>query len=173
MIQSVWAINPDGERLDLNLASSSEEEGIVVFNMTGLGPPVATINGTGGPNFDGLRVASVRADARYLVITLAVSKQGVQEEQARRTIYKYFPVKQEITFGITTDTKNLSISAFVESNEFNQFAQVENAVISLTCPAPYFSEVHELSVLLRRGGAIFEFPVWNPRIYNHKMQLLQ
>lgn len=165
MIESIWAKNSDGDRLDLNLALSGEQEALVVFSMTGLGPPAATINGTGGPNFDGLRVNSARTDARYIVLTLAVPVSGEREEDARQKVYTYFPIKQTITFGIKTDREELVTQAYIESNEGALFSKVENFVITLLCPMPYFEDYHAMSVKLNSwpaGDPKFEFPFYNP-----------
>ena len=166
MIQTIWVKNPSGNILELNLRSSDQEVGLIVFNLTGLGPPKATVNSSGGPNFDGVRVTSVGADARHLLLTLAVANGLILEEDAKQKIYTFFPIKQEITFGIKTDRKDVYISAIVEENEFNQFAKVENAVISLFCPAPYFIDNVETKLLLSRDAAIplFEFPFKNDSI---------
>lgn len=164
MIRTVWTTNPSGETLVLNLRSSQEDLGLLIFNLTGLGPPKATVNAQGGPNFHGTRVSSVRTDYRNLVLTLAVVGSAVDvEEAAKQLVYKHFPIGQLITFGILTDRKNVYLDAIVESNEFNQFAQVENAVISLYCSNPYFIDITDRIVDI--GGdsvnPLFEFPFSN------------
>lgn len=166
MINTVWVENPNGDVLELNLRSSDLEHGLLIFNMSGLGPPAATVNGSGGPNFDGIRVSSVGAEARHVVMTLAVSANGMAEEEAKQKIYTFFPIKQEIVLGIKTDTKDVYISAYVESNEFNQFAKIENAELSLFCPAPYFIDSVEIKLLLSRDAAVplFEFPFMNDSV---------
>ena len=122
-IEQVWIQNPSGEYLELNLATSGEDEGLVVFSMEGLGSPAATVNGQGGPNFDGIRVSSVQVDARHIVLTLAVSETGYPEEEARKKIYNYFPIKQNILVGIKTDLKDVYTTAIVETLEMNAFAK--------------------------------------------------
>lgn len=163
MIRSLWVINPNGERLDLNLASSGQYTGLVVFNLEGLGPPVASVNGVGGPGFDGIRVNSVRADSRTLSLSLAVQGFGSVEESAKALIYKFFPIKRSIIFGVETDAISLFTEAYVEQNEFNQFAKVENATISLICANPYFKELaeREYSITASSGIPQFQFPFSN------------
>ena len=163
MIQTVWVKNPSGSILELNLRNSGEDHGLVIFNMSGLGSPKATVNGQGGPNFDGVRVNSLRVDARHMTMTLGVQGTGMIEEAAKDLIYTYFPVKQQVILGIETDTKDVYIPAIVESNEFNQFAKIENAVISLYCSFPYFIDRLEENVIISPDSAIplFEFPFSN------------
>ena len=176
MIQTVWSQNSNGNILELNLRSSDREVGLLIFNLEGLGPPKATVNGSGGPNFDGIRVSSVGADARHLLITLAVvSGRPELEEEAKKKIYTYFPIKQEITFGIKTDAKDVYIPAIVESNEFNQFSKVENAVISLFCPNPYFIDVKEQQIILSGDlvTPLFEFPFESDSNYVYVFDTLE
>lgn len=163
MIKTVWVQNPSGAILDLNLRSSGDDHGLLIFNMTGLGPPKANVNGQGGPNFDGVRVNSTRVNERHITLTLAVQGTDLIEENAKDKIYTYFPIKQQILLGVETDTKDVYIPAIVESNEFNQFAKVENAVISLYCAYPYFIDLEVNRVLIRSDAVIplFEFPFEN------------
>lgn len=163
MIKTVTIENPSGSTLELNLRRSGETVGLLIFNIEGLGPPQATVSGTGGPNFDGIRANSVRADARHLLITLAITKGGELEEDAKQRIYSHFPVKKEIVFGIKTDRKDVYIPAFVESNEFSQFSSVENAIISLFCPNPYFLDKLSKSIIVDPFSGVpnFECPFSN------------
>lgn len=141
MIETLRITNPFGTTLILNLASSDREEGLVVFNIAGFGPPKATVTGQGGPNFDGTRISGITVDPRHIVLTLAVGGSGATEEEAKQKIYDFFPIKQEVTLRITTATKDVYTTAIVETNEMNQFAKVENAVIGLYCNYPYFMDM--------------------------------
>ena len=123
--------------LTLNLASSGEDEGLVVFNIAGLGSPKATVNGSGGPSFDGVLVDSVKTDARHILLTLAITPGGDQGAKKDK-IYKYFPIKRQILFGVATPSKNVETLAYIENVEMNLFSKVANAVISLYCEEPFF-----------------------------------
>jgi hypothetical protein len=162
-IQTIWVQNPNDNILQLNLRSSEFDHGLLIFNLEGLGSPKATVNSTGGPNFDGTRVSSVRTDSRHLILTLAVTGRGDLEEEAKDKIYTYFPVKKQIILGIKTDRKDVYIPAIVESNDFGQFAKVENAVIGLYCANPYFLDVLEQTVNIGADSVVplFEFPFEN------------
>lgn len=138
MIQTIKITNPNSEQLSLVLRTSEQDHGILVFNLEGLGSPKATVSGLSGPTYDGIRGYFVIADARHILLTLAVSSRGDAEEVSKKKIYDYFPVKEQIKFQVLTDTTEVYIWAIVESVEMNQFSKVENAVISLYCPDPYF-----------------------------------
>lgn len=163
MIRSLWIENASGDRLDIDLRESSNQLGFTVFNLDGLGSPKATINGQGGPNFDGIRANSIQVDARQIVMTLAVTGIADREEAAKALIYQFFPLKQMIKFGVITDSYDVYIDAYVEQNEFNQFSQVENAVISLYCPQPYFRQTSETlyTAGLDSSTGLFSFPFVN------------
>lgn len=163
MIQSLWVRNQNGAHLDLPLRTSIEESNIAIYNVEGLGSPVATVNGTGGPGFDGIRVNSIRTDARHITLSLAIPNSGEVEELARALIYQHFPVKQYITLGVKTDERDVSINAFVEQNEMSEFSQVEGSTISLFCPDPYFVDKFswDYSVTRDTGIPLFQFPFSN------------
>ena len=141
MIETLWITNPDGDTLELDMRSSDTDHGLLIFNMTGLGPPKATVSGTAGPGYDGIRGSFVRADARHMVLTLAVTATGADEEIAKQLIYDYFPIKETIILGITSGAKDVYTEAFVETNEMAQFAHTENAVIGLYCGDPYWLDL--------------------------------
>lgn len=138
MIQTIYVTNPSASTLTLDMRDSGEDEGLIIFNMEGLGPPKATVTGVAGPNTEGIRASLIKIDARHIMITLAIPN-SASEGAARQKIYDYFPIGKEIKFRVkTTGPKDIYTMAIVESNEMNQFAKVENAVISLFCPYPYF-----------------------------------
>ncbi len=143
MIQSIEITNSQGNTLVLNLRTSFDDHGLQVFNLTGLGSPKATVSGLSGPTYDGITGEFVRTDARQLLLTLAIPVRGDAEETAKKKVYDFFPVKGVITFNVITDTRDVYVSAIVESVEMNQFSKVENAVISLYCADPYFLEMVE------------------------------
>lgn len=145
MIENIWVTspNPSASILQLNLTSSGDTHGLVIFNFEGLGPPKGTISGTSSPTMAGVQNPVTTIDARHMVLTLAV-KPGADEEAAKQKVYDYFPIGQTIQLRIATEQKDVIINAIVESNEFNQFAKIENAVISLYSASPYFKGYTEV-----------------------------
>jgi hypothetical protein len=95
-------------------------------------------------------------------MTLAIPPQ-VNEEQTKEKVYRYFPIKQEITLRIKTGSRDVYTMAYVEASEFNQFAIVENVEISLLCANPYFMDTLEYEIELNAASAIplFSFPFSN------------
>lgn len=163
MIQKVWVQNPSGSILELDLRRSGEDTGLLIFNFEGLGPPRASANAISGPSFHGSIVNSVNIEPRIMSLTLAVNRGTVGEEDAKQSVYTFFPIGKTITLGIKTARKNVTIPAIVESNEANQFATVENFVIGLYCGQPYFVDVKERSLVIQGNAAVpeFQFPFSN------------
>lgn len=173
MIRSIWVETLSGDRLDIDLRRSADELGLLVFNLEGLGPPKATVSGRGGPNFDGIKMNSVRADSRQIVFTIAITAKGDREEAAKALVYKFFPSKGLIKFGVVTDRYESYVDAVVEENEFNQFSTVENAVISLLCPQPYFRdvEINEHYTNFSATEGLLYFPVTNNAVSSPEIEL--
>jgi len=153
MITDLYITNPGGSTLNLNLRTSKDDHGILVFNLTGLGSPTATVTGLTGPNYDGIRGYFVKADARHLLLTLAIPVRGSSlEEFAKDLVYDHFQVKGEIIFRVKTESEDRWILGIVESVEMNQFSKVENAVISIYCPDPWFIDSFEKYEYATYGG---------------------
>lgn len=152
MIEQLIITNKLGETLTLTLRTSGIDEGLLVFSMDGLGTPDGTAEGTRGPNQDGyISGTVVQVEARHIVLTLAVVP-GTDSDAARAKIHKFFPSKTYITFRVITSTRDVYISALVESVEMNEFSKVENAVINLVCPKPYFIDINETPVTITEAG---------------------
>lgn len=152
MITDLYITNSAGSTLNLNLRTSKDDHGILVFNLTGLGSPKATVTGLTGPGYDGVRGYFVKADARHLILTLAVPVRGVEEEFAKDLIYDHFQVKGEIIFRVKTESEDRWVMGIVESVEMNQLSKVENAVISIYCPDPWFIDSLESFEYASYGG---------------------
>jgi len=164
MIQSIWVKKSNGERLDLNLRSSGEDHGLLIYNIDGLGSPIATVNGISSASYDGQRVNSSTADVRTINISLVVQGTGQKEEIARELIYRYFPIKEPIIFGVSTDSGDFYIDAITEQAELNPFAKAENYTVSLFCADPYFKDLYPRSSTLDYYSVIssFTFPFGTP-----------
>lgn len=143
MIQFVAVVTADGSTLKLPLSQLSEP-GLYVKSVEGLGPAEAQINTTDISSGDGSVFNSSRVGARNIVLTLGFvddPAQGYSVESARLATYRYFPVKQPVTFYVKTDNRYAAITGYVESNEPNIFTDESETQISLVCPSPYFVSV--------------------------------
>lgn len=163
MIQSVWVKNQNGDKLTLDLRSSGDDHGLLIFNLTGLGSSMSTLNSTSGPSYPGTRVNSVKIEPRQLILTLAVNKFGTKEEEARALIYKHFPAHGYVRFGVKTDAVDVFNVGVVKNIEMNIFAKVVNAVISIEFPFPHWTDRSWRFYSISPDGKIpaFSFPFSN------------
>lgn len=159
MINSITVTNYRGESITLTL-SRPEESGFIVKSITGLGPGTATINTTETVTNDGGLYNSSRLSKRNIVISLGYFWKGSIED-IRHLAYKYFPIKSKVTLLIETDTRELEIEGYVETNDPNIFSNAEGSDISIICPDPYFRSREVKTTVFRGLEALFEFPFSN------------
>lgn len=159
MIKSITVTNPKGESLKLELRRP-ELSGLIVKKIEGLGPCNATINTTEIATMDGTIYNSAKAQARNIIITLAMMFFPTIED-ARQKTYKYFPVKKKIRLDIETDRRTVYTYGYVESNEPDIFSEEETTDISIICPSPYFYEGSGSANSFYGAEPLFEFPFSN------------
>lgn len=159
MIKSVTVTNYLDESLTLEL-TRPEKSGIIIKEITGLGPPKANINVTEVTTSDGALFNSARANSRNIVMTLAFLTNPTIED-VRHLTYKYFPLKKKLKLTVDTDKRHCVIYGYVESNEPNIFTKQETAQISIVCPDPFFysEEIH--TTIFYGVLPMFEFPFSN------------
>ena len=142
--------NNRGEMLTL-----SGNPDYTVFNIEGLTPPQANINTSANTTSDGSRINSVRLENRNIVIYAAIEGDA---ETNRLRLYKYFPVKKQITLYFSNGTRDVYIEGVVELIECNLFAQKQVAQISIVCGKPHFKAAQDLVYMFGDVLALFEFP---------------
>lgn len=112
----------------------------VITGITGLTPVAANINtSTAGIN-DGVLYNSARLGYRNIVITVHLTN---DIEKNRIKLYDFFQTKQFCTLYFSNDSRNVSISGYVETFDCDLFSISETAQISIICPNPYFQSVSE------------------------------
>lgn len=159
MINSVTIINHRSEQITLTLRSP-EQSGFFIKKIDGLGAPVGTINTSPYATIDGSRFVSSRNNQRNIVFHIGYLEKPTIEA-CRIASYKYFPVKQQITMIFETDSKTVSISGLVETNEPDIFTKDSGAVISVICPDPYFHSLSNEIVNFSNLQKTFQFPFSN------------
>jgi hypothetical protein len=107
-----------------------------VVGITGLDPPKADISISDIAAYDGSVFNSSRVSSRNIVINLIFSETKV--EYYRHESYRYFPIKRNITLDFVTDSRQLRISGYVESNEVGIFSKRQGCQVSILCPDPWF-----------------------------------
>ena len=166
MIQSISVTNHLNETLELELGSPGSS-GFSILNIDGLGPPKAQINQTNVLSLDGQVWNSSRVDGRNILLSLGLMWMASRTiEDARLELYKYFPIKQQITFGIETTNRSAIITGYVESNAPDIFSQNETAEISIVCPNAYFYSTEVTRVSFSGIDTGFTFPFSNEDLAN-------
>lgn len=162
MIHSVTVVNYLGESIKMELRRP-EKSGFLITNISGLGPPKATINSTENSTDDGSVFNSSRASPRNIVMSITLFPAPTIED-TRHLSYKYFPIKKQVTLIIETDNRTCEISGYVESNVPDIFSKEESIQISIICNDPYFYSYGEDGTNVVSFGGIedgFEFPFSN------------
>lgn len=159
MIKSITVTNYLGQSLKLELRFP-EKSGFLIQEITGLGPPKATINSTELVTGDGVNYNSSRVGARNIVISLKFLELPTIEE-VRQLSYKYFPIKKQVSLLVETDERVCTISGYIESNEPSIFTKKSGTQISIICPDPYFYSVISSTKVFAGLDPLFEFPFSN------------
>ena len=161
MIQSIHIINPSGSWLSMNVGTNDEvESGIKLFSAEGFGPPKAVISGLGGPYRDGLLVNSVRAEGRYITLTMVAYPGGSSGQQdAINEAYEHFPIKGYIKIRVAGEFGTRDIYGYVENFVVNQWAKIENYVATIYCTDPWFQNYIQTNTQIKSGGgsAVYDY----------------
>lgn len=160
MIKTVTAINYLREEVKIKLSDMSPSHGLIITDMSGLGPPKANINTTTISSGDGSIYNSARLDDRNITIKL-LFVDAPSIEAARQNTYRYFPVKKPITLKIDTDNRSVYTVGYVESNEPTIFSDKESCQISIICPDSHFYSNALNETVFYRIEPDFEFPFSN------------
>ena len=142
--------NKRGEILNL-----STSKNYTVYKIDGLQPPAVTINSAKHSTSDGVTVNSVSVGSRNIVIYMIING---DVEANRINLYKYFPIKQDVTVYFKNTTRDVCIEGVVERIECNLFSNKQVAQISLLCPQPYFKAVNDLISYFSEVTSNLTFP---------------
>ena len=142
--------NDKGEVLNLSTSPNYN-----VYKITGLQPPTVSINSSVNATSDGSTVNSLRAGTRNIVLYMTLEG---EVEKSRINLYRYFPLKRNITLYFKNGSRDVCIEAYVEVIECDLFTNKQIAQISLLCPQPYFKAVDDIVSYFSDISSLFEFP---------------
>lgn len=160
MIKSVTITNYLGESVKIELSEGDPEHGMIIRNITGLGPPKANVNMTDLASMDGSIFNSARVEKRNITIQMLFTFAPTIEDSRQRT-YKYFPIKRPLTFLIETDNRVVQTVGIIETNEPDIFSKDESNQISLICDDPYFYSSTKNVTVFSGIESLFEFEFSN------------
>lgn len=163
MIYEIAARNSKNEILNMVL-KRPEVTGINVINVTGVTPIGAEIYITPFGSIDGGLFAGARVPSRNIVLTLGMynkeNKDGTISsiEDARRTLYNFFRIKDPVNLVFVTDTRISQVNGYTESVDVDIFSDHEQATISVICVDPWFHSSTYSNVGFSGIRGMFEFP---------------
>ena len=161
MIRSIKVINDLKEELVFVLEEEYPSHGMIIKNITGLGPPKAAVTTSGEVYRDGSTLQIAKLSNRNIVIDM-IFLPSLTIEETRLKSYKFFMPKKKIEFIVETDHRLLKTTGVIETNEPNIFSKEEGNQISIICTDPYFYSAHgSISSNLSYYNPLFEFPFSN------------
>lgn len=159
MIQSIAITNPSSETLTLPFDETMPNTGIVITNVSGLGPVAATVNTESIAGLDGSMYTGAYQRTRNIVFTLRlVETDDLTIEDCRLKVYQYFPVKGLVTISVVTNAyvssfvRQLVTSGYVESVEPDIFSSRESVQVSVVCPDSYWFLQRAIGLSYFTGG---------------------
>lgn len=167
MIKSIVVTNHLNQSVTLSL-TDPWDTGLIITQITGLGPPKAAINSTDLAMGDGAAYNSARIDKRNIVFNFRLAEvmepdgQHIKKtiEEVRLDTYRYFPLKKHVKMLFETDTRTATIEGYIESNEPDIFNEKETAQVSIVCPDPFFY-AYSKTANLNSVEPMFGFPFCN------------
>jgi len=138
-----------------------ENSGLLILNITGVGPEKATINMTEIATSDGGIFNSGRLPPRNIVMSLRFFEVFNTVEELRHESYKYFPIKSPVTLTFETEERTAEINGYVEANEPVIFSKECFTQLSVICPDPFFYSDKKQVTLFSGVIPMFEFPFSN------------
>lgn len=139
MIKSMMVTNYRGKSLEVTLSEAEPSHGLLIKNITGLGPSDAILNYSDFASNDGSEFNSARLEKRPIQITfMLTANENTTVEEARHRTYVYFPTKKQVRLVFKTDTRTLYCYGRVEHNTPDIFQKQELEVIDIVCGDPYF-----------------------------------
>ena len=150
-----------------------EASGLLITEISGLGPAKANINMTELTTTDGGIYNSARLSSRNIVIK-ALFVHATSIEEARLMSYKFFPIKKKVTIKVITDNRIAETSGYVESNEPDIFSDECVCQISILCESAFFNAAgDDAEQVIRFSSTIplFKFPFGNPHLTEKKIRM--
>ena len=142
------------EQGDSLMLTGREKEWQVV-SISGLDAPSAQVNMTKIAGMDGALKNSATVNTRNIVILLRINGDVGAN---RRTLNRYFHVKQTVTFYFEEGEMNVYAEGVVENIECDPFSISELYQVSIECPFPYFQDCYGDTYWLSNSARGFEFP---------------
>lgn len=153
MLPIIKLENARGEVLDLSANPRYYTE------MTGTGPPTATVNRSKIAMADGTRYNSATVNERNLVLSITLLRDF---GRARIALYKWLAAKAYVKVYYQLDDLDVWVEGYVESVEVNPYELNQTVQASIVCPYPYWQDLTETYHDATNMEKLLEFPAAFP-----------
>jgi hypothetical protein len=160
MLRGFTVLNPSGDTYTFTL-ERPEEMGVLINDITGLGPPKSNLILQNVYNQDGSRYNAARLETRQIAFELQMIGDGIPG--SRRMLYAAFPIQQPVVLTFHTDVRDYEARGYVESVTPNIFSQNESVQVVILCPQPYLTLPGnwEAGIPFETKAGGFQFPFYN------------
>lgn len=162
MLKRVRVINTDKTETVLELRQPMDS-GLAIKSITGLGPPLATVNTTALASGLGDVFNSALVSKRNILFSFKFMD-SPSVETIRQSTYRLFPVRSFVELVFETTNRTLWTRGAVESNTPDIFSRDSGCTISVVCPDPFFYAWGDGSNQVTKFNGVdplFEFPFSN------------
>ena len=142
--------NGYGDEMEI---TNNEKYSIVTID--GFDPPDAIINTTRNAGYDGSVYNSAYVDNRLIILTIAIN---FPAEVNRVELYRFFKNKFPVRLFYKTESRDVYIDGYVQSNQIAFFDRKQTAQITILCPRPYLCNVEDMEQELSIVKKLFQFP---------------
>lgn len=150
MLRSFALENDTGTKIDF-----VNNENYDLLAVTGLNPVAAEIGTVVVAGFDGASETTNRIGMRNITILLNIKR---PIEQNRLTLYTAFGTNRKVRIIIKTDSNHVYIDGRIETFENDTFTQLQQPLISVLCPLPYFQSFDKVFNDFVERSDLIEFP---------------
>lgn len=143
------------ENTNGKIVNIDDEINYSVLSVTGLNPPSASLFLSKSPNRKGVKYNGSTLNERIVVMSIKLLG---DVEANRNALYEWVDTGNYIKIYYRNDTKNVYCEGYVEECEVDLFTDNEVFNISITCPNPYWNELHEIVTDISSLLKQFTFP---------------
>ena len=162
MLKRVRVINTDKTETVLELRRPMDS-GLAIKSITGLGPPLATVNTTALASGLGEVFNSALISKRNILFNFKFMDIP-SVETIRQSTYRLFPVRSFVELVFETTNRTLWTRGVVESNTPDIFSRDSGCSVSVVCPDPFFYAWGDGANQVTKFDGVdplFEFPFGN------------
>lgn len=142
--------NENGAVININ-----DEVNFIVISASGLTPPQANLFLSTSPNKKGVKYNGSNLDERNISITIKILG---DVEANRNALYDWVTSEQYIKIYYRNGIKNVYCEGYVVIPKIDMFTSNEVAILSISCPDPYWKDLQDIQIEMGNLLKSFKFP---------------